>query len=562
VGEALGSRRHAAALVPCHVRDRRGGGIRRVELLPLKATFGPSDEITVEVRGAPAGASIALLHLDRVVASGMLRRGQRRVTFPPQPRGGYGIELSDRGRVGARTAADVLAGPLERPRYGFVCDFSAGRDVEAAAEHARRLHLNTIQFYDWMYRHARLTPPRERYEDALGRPLSLRSVRRLVDRFRALGADSLAYAAVYAVGREDWPDWQDAGLYKPDGRPWRLGEDFLWLVDPADRRWLRHFRSELRGALDAGGFDGFHLDQYGWPKRALRADGGVVDVAEAFTKLIRGARRALPEARLIFNNVNDFPSWATASTPQDAIYIEVWPPHEELDHLAALVTKARSLAPEKPVILAAYLTSFASAPEPAALAAARLTMATIFSHGGFHLLNGEAGAVLTDPYYPRHHQLSRPGLEVMRRWYDFCVRYGDVLYDRTSVDVTRTVLGGINEEYEITAPVVASADAKAGTLWVRIVQAAGQTAIHLINLAVQQNTDWDVPKRPVEPLHDVTVAVLRTESEPPAFAYADPDLAPALRPLRSRFEDGYDIVTIPRVGAWTVLLSRRGSAAG
>lgn len=150
----------------------------------------------------------------------------------------------------------------------------------------------------------------------------------------------------------------------------------------------------------------------------------------------------------------------------------------------------------------------------------------------------------------------------MRRWYDFCVRYGDVLYDRTSVDVTRTVLGGINEEYEITAPVLASADAKAGALWVRIVQAAGQTAIHLINLAGQQNTDWDVPKRPVEPLHDVTVAVLRTESDAPAFAYADPDLAPALRPLRSRFEDGYDIVTIPRVGAWTVLLSGRGSAAG
>jgi dextranase len=203
------------------------------------------------------------------------------------------------------------------------------------------------------------------------------------------------------------------------------------------------------------------------------------------------------------------------------------------------------------------VTAFATAPETAALAAARLTMATIFSHGGFHLLNGEAGAVLTDPYYPKHHQLTSPGVEVMRRWYDFCVRYGDVLYDRDSLDVTRTVLGGINEEYRLTAPVVVSTDAEAGALWVRAVQTAGHTAFHLINLAGQKATDWDAPKHRVQPLRDVTLAVLRTEGEPPAFSYADPDLAPALRPLRSRFEEGYDLVTIPRVGAWTVVLVRR-----
>ena len=448
---------------------------------------------------------------------------------------------------------DVLADPLERPRYGFVSDFSAGRDADAAAEHARRLHLNAIQFYDWMYRHARLAPPRDRYTDALGRQLSLRSVRRLVERFREGGARSLAYAAVYAVGKDEWPDWQDAGLYKPDGRPWQLGEDFLWLVDPADRRWLRHFRSELRGALDAGGFDGFHLDQYGWPKRALRADGVAVDVAKAFTTLIRSVRRSLPDARLIFNNVNDFPTWATASTPQDAVYIEVWPPHEGLEHLAALVTKARVLAPDKPVILAAYLSVFANESEPTSLAAARLTMATIFSHGGFHLLNGEDGAVLTDPYYPRHHRLSARGREVMRRWYDFVVRYGDLLFDRDAVDVTRTVTCGINEEVRVTATVAVSVDPKPGCLWVRVVQTEQRTVVHLINLAGQRDAVWDAGKRVVEPLRDVRVEVLRAGVEAPAFATADPDLAPALRSIRPREQGGYDAITVARVGAWTLV---------
>lgn len=514
------------------------------------------DEISVEVRGAPAGASVALLHLDRVVAHSSVRRGQRRLGFPPQARGGYGIDLSVGSRVVARTAVDVLADPLERPRYGFVSDFSAGRDAGAAVEHARRLHLNAIQFYDWMYRHARLAPPRERYEDALGRPLSLRSVRRLVERFRAVGARSLAYAAVYAVGKDEWPNWENAGLYKPDGRPWQLGEDFLRLVDPADRRWLRHFREDLRRAIEAGGFDGFHLDQYGWPKQALRRDGAVIDVAEAFTTLIRSVRRGLPDARLIFNNVNDFPTWATASTPQDAVYIEVWPPHERLDHLAALVTKARSLAPEKAVILAAYLTAFATAPEAAALAAARLTMATIFSHGGFHLLNGEDGAVLTDPYYPRHRRLSARGRETMRRWYDFAVRYGDLLFDRDAVDVTRTITCGINEEIRVTAPAPVSCDPELGCLWVRVVRTKQGTVVHLINLAGQDDVLWDAAKRVVEPLRDVRVESLRSRAQAPTFAFADPDLAPTLRPLRARFEDGYDAVTVPRVGAWTAVLVR------
>jgi dextranase len=539
------------------VPHRREDSIDRIELLPLKATFGVSDEVAIDVRGAPTGTSVALLHLDRVVGRSGLRRGQRRIAFPPQPCGGYGIELSDGSRILARTAADVLAEPFERPRYGFVSDFSPGRSVEATSEHARRLHLNVFQFYDWMHRHARLAPSRERYEDPLGRrPLSLRSVRRLVECFRTVGAKSLAYAAVYAVGAEDWPEWQDAGLYNADGQPWQLGDNFLWLVDPADPRWLRHFGRELSRAIDVAGFDGFHLDQYGWPKTAERTDGAPVDLAAAFATQIRSVRRRLPGARLIFNNVNDFPTWATASTPQDATYIEVWPPHERLDHLASLVTKARSLAPRRPVILAAYLTAFANAPEPSALAAARLTMATIFSHGGFHLLNGENGAVLTDPYYPEHHRLSRRGQETMRRWYDFCVRYGDLLFDPQAIDVTRSVTCGINDDIRVTASVPVSADPEPGCLWIRVVQGRQRRVMHLINLAGQDDLRWDVGKHPVQPLREVRVAVLRSRADSSTLGYADPDLAPALRLLRGHEHDGYSVVTVPRVGTWTTVIER------
>ena len=44
-------------------------------------------------------------------------------------------------------------------RYGFLSDFSSGDGDRLDVEWMRDLHLNAVQFYDWMYRHDRLLPP-------------------------------------------------------------------------------------------------------------------------------------------------------------------------------------------------------------------------------------------------------------------------------------------------------------------------------------------------------------------------------------------------------------------
>lgn len=172
---------------------------------------------------------------------------------------------------------------------------------------------------------------------------------------------------------------------------------------------MAHLTRDLERAHTEIGFSGFHLDQYGAPQARATRRWDRSGPRSRVVRLIKRLRRQFPFARLIFNNVNAFPVWATAAAPQDAVYIEVWPPHDQLGHLAQLLVEARRLAPRKPVILAAYLSVFARASEPAALRAARLTMATIFSHGGSHLLCGEDGAVLTDPYYANHHVLTVRG---------------------------------------------------------------------------------------------------------------------------------------------------------
>jgi dextranase len=527
-----------------------------MELLPLKAAFRRGEPLAVETRGAAPGDRLELWRLDQLVATAAVQRRRRIVAFPPQEAGGFGLELRRDGRLLAGSALDVLEHPCSRLRYGFVSRFEPRRDTRPLVEHARRLHLNAIQLYDWMYRHARLLPPRSVFEDPLGRRLSLATVRRVVGGLERAGSMALGYAAVYAVGQTEWAQWEDEALLRPDGQPWHLGDEFLRLVDPAGPRWLAHLARELEGAQSEVGFAGFHLDQYGWPKRARRADGAQVELARGFVQLIERLRAELPSARLIFNNVNAFPVWATAATPQDAVYVEVWPPHDRLEHLAQLIVDTRCLAPGKPVILAAYLSVFARAAETVALRAARLAMAVIFSHGGSHLLCGEDGAVLTDPYYPNHHLLGPRGRQMMRRWYDFAVRYGDLLYADEAIDVTRSSLGGINEDLRVEGPVTIATDPRPGTVWARLVQIGDSHVLHLVNLTGSEDTRWDAPVPTLPPVRGLRLSLLRQSSTPPLLSAADPDQSPGLTPLRVTTDGGRDVVALPPFDAWQLVLIR------
>lgn len=518
------------------------------ELIPTKATFAPGEPIEVEVRGdTPV---VSLWHLDRKVADTETENGVAR--FSAQPEGGYGVEGG-----GASSALDVLADPFRRPRYGFVARYDAGREVAGVVENVRRLHLNAVQFYDWMYRHANLIPPEDEFEDALGQSISLGTVRRLAAAIREAGSVPMAYAAVYAVGREAWPEWEDAGLFRSDGTPWMLG-DFLWNVDPTNERWVSHFVAELRAALGVG-FAGFHLDQYGAPKRALRADSSEVDLADAFPALLERLTAAVPEGRMLFNNVNDFPTWTTARASQVATYIEVWAPHVRLGHLAELVTKARSYAPERAVILAAYLSSYRGE-EAGARAAERLQHAVVFSHGGTVLLHGEESSVLTEAYYVSNNEISTETTESARRMYDFAVRYGDLLFDRDAIDITRAHLSGENLELRVEAPVPVATDCEPGVLWSRAIRTSHGLLISLIDLSAQEDDLWDSPKESFAPIEGVRVAVERVRDAAPRFHFADPDWSPSLIELEPSFDGRYDVVDLPAFSPWAIVLVREADA--
>jgi dextranase len=523
--------------------------VGRIEVLPRKATFAPGDPIAIDVGGTADRIDMSLWHLDRLVATATVEPGETAV-FPPQPEGGYGVEAG-----GQASALDVLADPLSRPRYGFVSHYEPGRDTAGVSEQVRRLHLNAVQFYDWMYRHAQLLPPHDEFDDALGRPVSLATVRSLAEAVRGAGSLPLGYAAVYAVGKDERARWSGIELARYDGTPWTLGDDFLWIVDPTDEGWLRFFAGELRDAADDVGFAGFHLDQYGAPKRARRRDGTVVDLERGFPLLIDRIAAELPDARLIFNNVNDFPTESTATAEQDAIYIEVWPPHDELGHLAGLAAKARLLAPDKPVILAAYLSQFAH-DEATASMAEQLLLATAFSHGATVLLHGEERAVLTDPYYVRHAEVQDATRETSRRYYDFAVRYGDLLFDPTAVDVTRTHIAPETQEVTVAAPVPVATDCVAGALWVRVIRGAHGLLVSLVDLSAQSDVLWREQKRPARPLSGVRLGIERTAAA--SIRFASPVSSPSLQSLHAERDGRYDLVTLPAFSTWALVWIRDG----
>jgi dextranase len=522
-------------------------------LLPSRARFDADHPAAVEVLDAPPGSALVVRTLGDEVARLVAAAGD--VSLGPLAPGGHTVQLVDAdGRVLAGTAVEVDDPSNPTMRYGFVVDFRPGREVEAVARNLRRLHLTDVQFYDWAYRHADLLGGGEEYDDALGQPVSLETVRGLVHEVQGVGARALGYAAVYAVGNAEWDRWSDDAMLDAEGAPYALG-DFLQLVDPASGGWSAHLTSDLGRAVESVGFDGFHLDQYGYPKRARLVDGTVVDVEASFSTLLREVRRVLPDSTLCFNNVNDFPTWVTGGANQDAVYIEVWPPHVELGHLASVATRARSLAEGKPVVVAAYQEVYDSASPEAADLATSFTMATLFSHGATQLLCGEADRLLVDPYYVRNHVATEGTMDHLARWYDFLVAHGGLLTAPGVVDVTGAYAGSYNDDVDVTwDDLEVSETAVAGHIWRRVTRAGDLLVVHLINLAGQLDTRWDAPRELPAEVGPGTLRVRCCGPSAPRVRVADPDGSGVLVDVEVVREGTHASAILPPLHVWQAIV--------
>lgn len=488
---------------------------------------------------------------------------------------GYGVEVELEVRDGtaewmarASTALDVADHWRRAPRYGFLSDFGPGEwNRLEDAEAIRKLHLNVVQFYDWMYRHDELLPPADVFTDPMGRRLCYPVIRQKRAALQERGAAAIAYGAVYAALRDFLdlrPDW---GLYKRNGEPFHLIDRFFIMDISPDSPWTAHIVEQFRRAV-ADGFDGIHMDQYGFPKKAVRHRDGkdeVVDLAACYPQLIGrvkdAVRRERTEAGLIFNNVSNYPVHTTAGSDQDAVYIEVWPPVVHLRELKSLIDRARERSGGKQVILAAYLPAFhpgSGVPAEQAENGAIVTMAAIFASGGFHLFLGEDYKALTTAYYPDCGPLRPSFVREVRRYYDFIVRYGKLLYDPALVDVSMAYAGGINEEVRFEAPVPVEPNGRPGEIWSMVKAHPDRLILHLVNLTGLDDDRWEreKPARP-RPQTGITCTVLA--EKPVAGVYAASPDGPDIAPVALDVEEvphGHGVgirFTLPELKVWMMV---------
>jgi dextranase len=539
--------------------------------MPDRAFFRPGEPASISARVSPAAVGkgqlrVDLLDLDHVIHSAnaavMGWEQSVELPLPPDPGRGYGVRVTllvdDRAVEERRTALDVQGSWTDAPRYGFLSQFSPGEEYAERATSMLRRHVNVVQFYDWMFRHYEYLPPRDEFTDILGRTMSLTSVKAALAEAHSRGMAAMAYGSVYGAEPEYAREHPKELLYDaPDGSPIAL-IDLFYLQDVRPGPWRDRVLGQYRRAVEELGFDGIHADQYGFPREAVYdSRGDLVDMPPALAGMVAAAQDAVVRAGgdgVIFNCVENWPIEALAPEPQAAMYIEVWPPFTRLVDLYELVKGARRHAPNRQVILAAYMSCAAgasasdnyshwpdgwglsdAATPDAAGAATIVTSAAIHAAGGFHLLLGEDDGILADPYYPK---FVVPGPDFRQRLtahWDFIVRYTAYLFDRHLV-------------YR------SSDSIHAGDLWSIHRSGAGFDTLSLINADPAEG--WNALRPEPEERRSVHVEMPAPSMVSEVLA-TSPDGAGD--PVRLDFDvsDGQLRFHVPSVHLWTLVIINR-----
>ncbi|MBE6723111.1 MAG: hypothetical protein E7572_11690 [Ruminococcaceae bacterium] len=544
-----------------------------IDLYPEKAQYltGEPVKLIAQMDFTPPEESIAVLsvcHLSESVCT-LCLPAKKFLSF--SLRGfsyefaGFGAELSilksGMEIASAQTAFDVVAQHNQMIRYGFLSDFGSEENECTDVENLRKFHINMVQYYDWSYRHDNLVSSESQYADMMGRQVDLDTVKTKIAACCRFGMKSLGYGAVYAASKaffEEHPDW---ALYTAAGDPFVFIDTFYLMNIVQTSSWHGHIVNEYAKAVSQVGFDGIHMDTYGFPKTAFTSEGKMIRLDAEYPRLINDAKERLnqvqPENYLIFNNVGNWPVRSVADTKQDAIYIEVWEPYSRYGHIKQIILDAeRACGNKKQVILAAYLAPFRIDTPERALNAALLLTATIAANGATHLLLGEKNGVLTQGYYVDHSTLTEEQAGRLRTYYDFLVVYMEILYNRDLHDVSFTHIGWDNTEYRCLSHAW-SPDGRSGALWLTIRESDHLKCINVINLIGCENDVWNQGKNAPVPQTEVAFEV-QVDKKIGGIFFASPDrkeLGPQSLDYRLKCTDrGITAAfSLPYVDCWSMV---------
>ena len=473
----------------------------------------PSGAVRVVARHARGGAIEASLEgpVERQVEGPI--NGAAHLAGPGP--GTYAVEAwAEDGTLLEEEFTTVAAHAGERPVHGFATSFDDD-STPAVLEWLRALRCTVVQIYDWMATYTKPIGtgplgPAGSWQDPSGRPVSLAALRALAGGIRGQGAVAHAYAPVYAVDLDFAADHPELLMYRNDGAPHSFF-DFIQLADPANVEWQRHFAAAYGQAADVVGFNGFHVDTYGYPRQAANSGGHPVDMGAAYESFLSFFRSQRPHDLVSFNQVNGVPSAIELAPGPRFRYCEVWPPNNAWRHLEGLMDRSAGVAghlgpsakgpsPKDGVFrgtIACYPPVWGTEDAEGALRTVVLTEAVATCLGAGALLYGDVRAALCDPYYPKHQRLSSHQAATVLAWHRFALRCRDLF-----IDGEDTSWYEIDDENGAVAVDWASPghegrpvrpEPLGGSVLARVVRAEGCVAVGVVDLSGSRNGLWSEP---------------------------------------------------------------------
>jgi len=449
----------------------------------LRTAYLTDDEIVVT--DLPSGTLSVLVRTSwGEVHHGVLSGGVARVANLPT--GTHAMEArSSRGVLVGEELFSVTCHLGDDPVMGFVTSFG---DVtrESVLRWLRDLRCTVVQVYDWMDSYSYPEPASAVYEDPLGRMIERTSLEMLIRGIREAGAVAQAYAPACAADQDladAHPQWR---LFRSDGAPQSLG-DLLQVMDPGNVEWQQHWIEHYARAADSLGFNGFHLDTYGYPRIALSDEGGLVSVYEGYAAFVKAVREARPHDVLSFNQVNGVPRGLEPPTPPGFRYVELWPPNDQWRHFESLLARSAGDAARQGDTLAIYPPVWRGDRE-AALRTAVLSEAVTTTLGANTLMWGDDDGALSHAYYVIHEQLSPEERATALRWHRFGLRCRD-LFKRGS-DTSWYELTDENASVTVSWNGVASPEPVAGALYTRVLRSDDLVVVSVLDLSGSEDGSW------------------------------------------------------------------------
>ena len=442
-------------------------------------------------------------------------------TVPSADGRGYLVD-AEAGRRHAYTGIDASKSWTRYPRMGYVGDYSSSVSSQAQlgtmGELAQKYHINSVQFYDWMWRHDDPVKTEngqvaDRWQDWLHRPVEKSVVQGFIQSAETNRIASLPYSMAYAALNDDYEQhgvqksWlinrtqpNDKGqmetkpytevmfIYKENGvEKWRSEEH---VVDVGDAAWRNLIVPRFNDQIIKLGFKGTHIDQLGSGAQTTftNSRGEVIDLPWGFAQLVNDTAKATGKP-VGLNAVDGFGASELAKSNASYLYTELWGAHETNAQVKQYLQQQRIDSQGKPAIIAAYMNKGENIDDGKGkqtfnTASVQLADAAFAANGATHLELGQNGdpqvkpgnytKMLEGPYFPDRNRYMQEDLKYwLPSYYNVITAYEQVLYGPQLTSTGRTV----SIEGQPT-----STDGAANTIWTNTMRNSTGDVLHLINL--------------------------------------------------------------------------------